>query len=511
MAILDKLLTSASARNVEAVILEPGKPPQMRRSGLEHQLSGVPLDGAVIARLVEEVAPGERGSSPVPAEFEYRLGGRTFRFAASGGGWIARLAENQEDATADGVNGQPMPAAMPALCAVPEQPEPSASPVIGFSPTPDARPLPPVETLLRMLVARGGSDLHLTSEQAPRMRVHGDLAPLTEYSPPSAVELKKLLFAVAPQRNREEFEATNDTDFAVEVPGKGRFRANLFRERGGIGAVFRQIPYKIPSAEDLGLPPVVRQLAELSRGLVLVTGPTGSGKSTTLAAILDLVNETRSDHIITIEDPVEFVHPSKQCLVHHREVGSHTDSFSRALRAALREDPDVVLVGEMRDLETTAIAIETAETGHLVFGTLHTATAPSTVDRLIDQYPAGQQAQIRLMLSTSLRAVIAQTLLKKIGGGRVAAYEILICTPAIANLIREGKTFQIPSLMQVGRKAGMVQLNDSLAKLVDAKIVEPREAYLKAVDKDDLLNRLRSLGVDISFAVPAERRMEEAA
>jgi twitching motility protein PilT len=371
-------------------------------------------------------------------------------------------------------------------------------PVIAFSATPEARPLPPVETLLRLLIARSGSDLHLTSGQAPRIRLDGDLLALPEYSPASAVDLKKLLFAVAPQRNREEFEATNDTDFAVELPGKGRFRANLFRERGGMGAVFRQIPYRIPSAEDLGLPPVVRQLAELARGLVLVTGPTGSGKSTTLAAILDLVNETRSDHIITIEDPVEFVHASKSCLVHHREVGSHTESFARALRAALREDPDVVLVGEMRDLETTAIAIETAETGHLVFGTLHTSTAPSTVDRLIDQYPAAQQGQIRLMLSTSLRAVIAQTLLKKIGGGRVAAYEILICTPAIANLIREGKTFQIPSLMQVGRKAGMVQLNDSLAKLVEAKVVEPREAYLKAVDKDDLANRLRSLGVDLS-------------
>jgi twitching motility protein PilT len=480
MALLNKLLATAAERNVEAVILEPGRPPCLVRGGVEHQVTRVPLDAATIERLVAEVAPGQGGAAP--AEFDYRLGERNFRFAARGSGWIAQL-------------GETAPAAEPAAAI-------SAAPVIAFSTTPDALPLPSVESLLRLLVARGGSDLHLSSGQAPRMRLHGDLAPLTEYSPPAAVDLKKLLYAVAPQRNREEFEAINDTDFALEVPGTGRFRANLFREREGIGGVFRQIPFKIPSADELGLPAVVRQLAELARGLVLVTGPTGSGKSTTLAAILDLVNETRSDHVITIEDPIEFVHASKRCLVHHREVGSHTDSFKSALRAALREDPDVVLVGEMRDLETTSIAIETAETGHLVFGTLHTTTAPSTIDRLIDQYPAGQQGQIRLMLSTSLRAVIAQTLLKRIGGGRVAAYEILICTPAVANLIREGKTFQMPSLMQTGRKLGMVQLNDSLARLVEAKIVEPREAYLKAVDKDDLLNRLRALGME----APAEER-----
>ncbi|HEV8578329.1 MAG TPA: type IV pilus twitching motility protein PilT [Thermoanaerobaculia bacterium] len=505
MAILDKLLTTASQRRVEAVILEPGRPPCLLRAGLEHQLTGVPLDAPTIARLVAEVAPGEASAASLPAEFDYRIGERTFHFVSQGSGWTAHLATNGAH------KAMAAPAPPLSMTSEPELPEPSAMPVIALSTTPDARPLPPIETLLRLLVARGGSDLHLSSSQTPRMRLHGDLLPLPEYSPPAAVELKKLLFAVAPQRNREEFEATNDTDFAVELPGKGRFRANLFREREGIGAVFRQIPYKIPSAAELGLPPVVCQLADLARGLVLVTGPTGSGKSTTLAAILDRVNETRSDHIITIEDPIEFVHPSKGCLVHHREVGSHTGSFERALRAALREDPDVVLVGEMRDLETTAIAIETAETGHLVFGTLHTTTAPSTVDRLIDQYPPSQQAQIRLMLSSSLRAVIAQTLLKKIGGGRIAAYEIMICTPAIANLIREGKTFQIPSLMQIGRKAGMQLLNDSLAKLVEARIVEPREAYLKAVDKDDLLNRFRALGVDPAAVVPAERPMEEAA
>jgi twitching motility protein PilT len=496
MAILDKLLSTASDRQVDAVLLEPGKPPQMLRTGVAHEITRVPLDSGTIARLVAEIAPGPRDSVPVPVPecFEYHVGDRTFQFAVRGGGWIAELKNGSgKDGRAGGTNGTP-PAPPPAAPPVAWSP---GAPVVTAP-----LPLPSIEVLLRLLVDRGGSDLHLSSGQVPRMRLNGDLVPLSQYAPPSASELKKLLFAVAPPRNREEFEAASDTDFAVELPGKGRFRANLFGEREGIGAVFRQIPFRIPTAEDLGLPPAVRKLAELSRGLVLVTGPTGSGKSTTLAALIDLINQTRSDHIITIEDPVEFVHSSKGCLVHHREVGVHTASFKRALRAALREDPDVVLVGEMRDLETTSIAIETAETGHLVFGTLHTTTAASTVDRLIDQYPGEQQGQIRLMLAESLRAVIAQTLVKRTIGGRVAAYEIMICTPAVANLIREGKTFQIPSAMQTGRKMGMMLLNDSLAKLVENRIVDPREAYLKAIDKDDLLNRLRALGIDAQAVAP---------
>ena len=251
----------------------------------------------------------------------------------------------------------------------------------------------------------------------------------------------------------------------------------------GCGAVFRVIPNKILTAEQLGLSPHILKLCQLNKGLVLVTGPTGSGKSTTLCAMIDYINRTRQEHIITIEDPIEFVHQSQQCLINQREVRTHTDSFKRALRAALREDPDIILVGELRDLETIAIAIETAETGHLVFGTLHTTTAASTVDRVIDQFPADRQAQIRVMLSESLRGVIAQTLCRKIGGGRVAALEVLIATPAISNLIREGKTFQIASMMQVGRGAGMVTLNDALIELVTKKLVSPDEAYAKSVDK----------------------------
>jgi twitching motility protein PilT len=254
-------------------------------------------------------------------------------------------------------------------------------------------------------------------------------------------------------------------------------------DRKGMGAVFRIIPSKILTAEQLGLSKAIMDLTTLSKGLVVVTGPTGSGKSTTLCAMVDSINHKREDHIITIEDPIEFVHDNQKCLVNQREVHNHTDSFKDALRAALREDPDILLVGEMRDLETISIAIETAETGHLVFGTLHTTTAPSTVDRIIDQFPADRQQQIRVMLSESLKGVIAQTLLPKKGGGRVAALEVLIITPAISNLIREGKTFQIPSAMQTGKQHGMVMLNDSLFEHVQNGTVEPLDAYIKSVDK----------------------------
>jgi twitching motility protein PilT len=370
-----------------------------------------------------------------------------------------------------------------------------------------------LQPLLEELIDRGASDLHLTSGQPPRLRVDGDLVVAKGWFPTSADELRALLEPVTPPRNLEEFAERHDTDFGFELPGRARFRANLFRDRCGLGAVFRQIPLGIPSAEALGLPPAVCELAELSRGLVLVTGPTGSGKSTTLAAILDLINRNRADHIITIEDPIEFVHPPKRCLVHQREVGAHTHSFAAALRAALREDPDVVLVGEMRDLETTRVAIETAETGHLVFGTLHTTSAAGTVERLINQYPEGEQGQIRMMLSSSLKAVVAQTLLKKIGGGRVAAYEVLPVTPAISNLVREGKVFQIPSIMQTGRGKGMMLLDESLLALVRDGKVRPEDAYRKANDKADFENRLRAADIELAEAdetLAEPRRLRQA-
>jgi twitching motility protein PilT len=311
--------------------------------------------------------------------------------------------------------------------------------------------------------------------------------------------IMSLLLPIMPDVNKREFREHHDTDFAYELPGTARFRGNAFMDRKGPGGVFRVIPAKILSAETLGLSQHILNLCGLTKGLVLVTGPTGSGKSTTLCAMVDYINRTRKDHIITIEDPIEFVHDNKECLINQREVRTHTEGFKHALRAALREDPDIILVGELRDLETIAIAIETAETGHLVFGTLHTSTAASTVDRVIDQFPADRQSQIRVMLSESLKGVIAQTLCRKIGGGRVAALEVLIATGAIANLIREGKTFQIPSMMQVGKATGMVTLNDALMDLVNKKLVAPEEAYSKAIDKSSFEAALKRGGADMKF------------
>jgi len=315
----------------------------------------------------------------------------------------------------------------------------------------------------------------------------------------TAERLDLMLVSIMTPKELGEFREGGDTDWAYEIAGVARFRCNAGRDRFGPMAVFRVIPNKVRTAEEMGLSREVQNLCYLTKGLVVVTGPTGSGKSTTLAGLVDLINRTRTDHIITIEDPIEFVHPSKKCLVTQRQVGLHTRSFKHALRAALREDPDIILVGEMRDLETVSIAIETAETGHLVFGTLHTTTAASTIDRIIDQFPPDRQSQVRVMLSESLRGVIAQVLCKKIGGGRVAAREILLSIPAVSNLIREGKTFQIPSIMQTNRKTGMVTLNDALMELVDAKLVEPKEAYMKSAEKTGLAAAMKAKKYDLSF------------
>jgi twitching motility protein PilT len=354
-----------------------------------------------------------------------------------------------------------------------------------------------IDGLFRAMQALGASDLHLAVGTAPVVRKDGRMQPLSAGAEAlSADAVMSLLLPILPEQNKREFRERHDTDFAYDLPGTARFRGNAFMDRRGPGAVFRIIPDNILTAEQLGLSQHILNLCQLTKGLVLVTGPTGSGKSTTLCAMVDHINRTREDHIITIEDPIEFVHCNKKCLINQREVRTHTSSFKDALRAALREDPDIILVGELRDLETIAIAIETAETGHLVFGTLHTSTAASTVDRVIDQFPADRQAQIRVMLSESLKGVIAQTLCRKVGGGRVAALEVLIATGAISNLIREGKTFQIPSMMQVGRGVGMVTLNDALMDLVTKKLVAPEEAYAKAVDKASFETALKRVGVD---------------
>ncbi len=352
-----------------------------------------------------------------------------------------------------------------------------------------------IDSLFRRMFELGASDLHMTSTVKPRLRIDGDMLPIDECPELSPEQLKQVIYEIAPKRNQTEFESDHDTDFAYELPGVARFRANFFVDRKGPGAVFRLIPNDILTVEKLGLPKSVIDLCFLTKGLVVVTGPTGSGKSTTLSALVDHINQNRADHIITIEDPIEFVHADKKCMINQREVGRHTDSFKRALRAALREDPDIVLVGEMRDLETIEIAIETAETGHLVFGTLHTTTAASTVDRIIDSFPAERQAQIRTMLSTSMKGVVAQVLCKKIPKGRVAALEILIVNSAISSQIREGKTHMIPNAMQTGGKEGMRLLNDSLAELVGSGVIDAREAYMKAVDKEGIKSRFLSMGV----------------
>jgi twitching motility protein PilT len=349
------------------------------------------------------------------------------------------------------------------------------------------------------MVANKASDLHMSTGEIPMIRKDGDMVRLNR--PVSTPELMaQYLLPIMPERNKKQYDAEHDTDFAYEIQGLARFRSNIFCDRMGMGAVFREIPSKIITAEVLGLSQAIQSLCHLNKGLVLVTGPTGSGKSTTLCAMVDLINRSRNDHIITIEDPIEFVHPNKKCLVNQREVHEHTQSFSRALRAALREDPDIVLVGEMRDLETVAIAIETAETGHLVFGTLHTTTAYSTIDRIINQFPADRQEQIRMMLSESLKGVISQTLCKKIGGGRCAALEVLIVNNAVSNLIREGKTFQIPSVMQTQKKAGMVLLNDALLEHVREKRVDVKEAYMKAVDKGNFLTMCKQYNINFDPA-----------
>jgi twitching motility protein PilT len=362
----------------------------------------------------------------------------------------------------------------------------------------------PIDSLFMAMCTANASDLHLSCGMPPLVRKDGSMTPLDPNAAPVSPDaMKTLLEPIMPEKNRQEFAAKHDTDFAYEIPGLARFRANVFQDRKGMGAVFRVIPSEILSAEKLGLSPAILGLCKLHKGLVLVTGPTGSGKSTTLCAMVDYINRERRDHIITIEDPIEFVHDNKGCLINQREVHNHTESFKNALRAALREDPDIVLVGEMRDLETVAIAIETAETGHLVFGTLHTTTAASTVDRIIDQFPTDRQSQIRVMLSESLKGVIAQNLCKKVGGGRVAALEVLIVTPAVSNLIREAKTFQIPSMMQVGKSIGMVSLNDALYDYVQKKLVTPDEAYSKAVDKPAFDGMLKRGGFKLS--VPTEK------
>ena len=360
-----------------------------------------------------------------------------------------------------------------------------------------------IDAFFKLMNDQHASDLHMAAGQQPVLRVRGELERV-KYKVLDDDNLRAMLYEITPEHKIKVFEETGDVDFAYEIPGLARYRANFFRQKNGVAAVFREIPDKILSCEDLGLPPVIRQLATLPRGLVLVTGPTGSGKSTTLAAIINEANATRKDHIITVEDPIEFVHVSQKAVINHREIGIHTRSFSAALKGALREDPDIILVGEMRDLETIELAIEASSTGHLVFSTLHTSSAAKTVDRIIDVFPTEQQEQIRSTLSDGLRAVICQSLFRRLGPtgtmGRVAALEIMIATPAVRNLIREKKTFQIPSAIQTGKKYGMQSLDDSIMDHLTKKRISAEEAYAKCNDKSKFLPFLKNPPVDFTEA-----------
>jgi twitching motility protein PilT len=480
VARLDKLIQVMLEQRADALQLAVGKPASLMQNGTVRPITREPLTDSQIQGLLREIASAEASSQLGAAEsvaFVYR--------SPSGEVQVEHKSGPNGAATLRLVT--------PAAPSLPSPPAPTAR---SMQDTAELRGA--MDALFRVMVESGASDLHRRSGVSPMLRLHGELARQDQPAIPSE-RLEAMLVSIMTPKELGEFRETGDTDWAYEVEGLARFRCNAGRDRHGPIAVFRVIPATVRTADEMGLSREVQNLCYLTKGLVVVTGPTGSGKSTTLASLVDLINRTRSDHIITIEDPIEFVHVSKKCLVTQRQVGVHTRSFKHALRAALREDPDIILVGEMRDLETVSIAIETAETGHLVFGTLHTTTAASTVDRIIDQFPPDRQSQVRVMLSESLRGVIAQTLCKKIGGGRVAAREILLTTPAVSNLIREGKTFQIPSIMQTNRKTGMVTLNDALVELVDAKLVEPKEAYMKSVEKSGMLAALKAKRHDVSF------------
>ncbi len=349
-----------------------------------------------------------------------------------------------------------------------------------------------LDAFFRLMHEQGASDLHLASGSQPILRVRGEMERV-KYKVLENDELRAMLYEITPEEKIKAFEESGDLDFGYEIPGLARYRANFFMQKYGVAAVFREIPNKVLTAEQLGLPTIITKLAGLPKGMVLVTGPTGSGKSTTLAAILDTANATRKDHIITIEDPIEFVHQSKGCIVNHREVGTHTKSFSAALRGSLREDPDIILVGELRDLETIALAMEAAMTGHLVFATLHTLNAAKTVDRMIEIFPANQQPQVRSTLADALKAVVSQTLFKRVDiKGRCAALEILIATPAVRNLIREGKTYQIPSAMQTGKKFGMQTLDDAIMDFVQKGWIDPADAYSNSINKEKFRQFLKT-------------------
>src|SRR5205823_1711321 len=349
--------------------------------------------------------------------------------------------------------------------------------------------MPSIEAFLREMIERGASDLHLTTNSPPMIRLHGELVALA-HPPPSSTDTKNLTYSLLTEAQKKKFEEESELDFSFGIKGVSRFRGNLYLQKGAVGGAFRMIPHQTPQLQTLGLPSSVPELTSQPRGLVLVTGPAGSGKSTTLAAMIDKINRERHEHIMTIEDPIEFVHPHKSCLVNQREVFSDTNSFQRALKSILRQDPDVVLVGEMRDLETIAAALTIAETGHLTFGTLHTNSCAQTMNRIIDVFPTSQQAQVRAQLALVLEGVLSQTLIPKVGGGRVMSMEIMVATPAIRNLIREEKIHQVYSAIATGQKFGMQTMNQSLADLIRRKLITREDGLNRSTLSEELLQLL---------------------
>ncbi len=494
MARLDQFIAVLHEKKCDALHAAAGHPIALVQGEARRALTPKPVAGGQILALVREMAGPERAA-------RVDTGSSTdFDYDAPSGSVLVEFRSSDGD-TSVTIRPAATGATEVRKATVVEKAANSSAGATATTSAAVSRELAgaraALDDLLRSLVDEGASDLHLRVGEPPIIR-HDGVLRRTDGECLDAETLDAMHASVMLPDDRERFLETGDADYAYEIPGIARFRANAAMDRRGPIAVFRVIPSVIPSCEQMAIAPELQKLCYLNKGLVLVTGPTGSGKSTTLAAMVDLMNREREDHILTIEDPIEFVHQSHKCLVTHRQVGLHTQSFKVGLRAALREDPDIVLIGELRDLETVAIAIETAETGHLVFGTLHTTTAASTVDRLIDQFPADQQSQIRVMLSESLRGVISQTLCKKKGGGRVAAREVLLTSPAVSNLIREGKTFQLPSIMQTSRKAGMVTLNDALFELLDTDKIEPREAYVRSVEKTGMEQGLKTRGHDVA-------------
>ena len=450
MSNIEKLLNALVSKNGDQIVLKVGEPPYMVISGKSRTLSQNPLNGNDIATMKGEC---KEVFDNAP---NFKFNSLSIGFTTDDNSIVFKVAKSESASTTTNIK---------------------------------------IDDLLSFMLDNNASDLHLSTGSKPILRIDGDMMILEDYPELVENDIWTVINQITPDKNIKEFKETNDSDFAYEIPNLCRFRANIFRDNRGPGAVLRQIPFEILTPDVLMIPDAIVELCSLPKGLILVTGPTGSGKSTTLAAMVDHINRNTQKHIITVEDPVEFVHKNKKCLVNQREVGEHTQNFKKALRAALREDPDVILVGEMRDLETIAIAIEMAETGHLVMGTLHTNTAVGTVDRIIDQFPANQQNQIRTMLAESLIGVVSQMLCKRKEGGRIAVYEVLIVSTAVSNLIRESKTFQIPSMMEVGKAQGMKLMTDSFIDLINEGVITVEEAMSKAVDRAQLIHVMGNKGM----------------